>query len=65
MALAIVPFLQDKACSTVQTVRLGKIVKTRGECQKAEVNRISPFLCQAGEVCTNTSLRDREERRAL
>lgn len=32
---------------------------------KAEVNRISPFFCQDGEVCTNTSLHDREERRAL
>lgn len=32
---------------------------------KAEVNRISPFFCQASKVCTNTSLRDREERRAL
>ncbi len=32
---------------------------------KAEVNRISLLFCQAGKVCTNTSLRDREERRAL
>lgn len=34
MVLTIVPLLQDKACSTVQTARLGKIVKTRGECQR-------------------------------
>lgn len=32
--LTIVPLRQDKACSTVQTARLGKIVKTRDECQR-------------------------------
>lgn len=32
---------------------------------KAEVNRIAPFFCRDGEVCTNTSLHDTEERRAL
>lgn len=42
-----------------------KDCKNKWWMSKAEVNRISPFFCQAGEVCTNTSLRDREERRAL
>lgn len=42
-----------------------KDCKNKRWMSKAEVNRISPFFCQAGKVCTNTSLRDREERRAL
>lgn len=42
-----------------------KDCKNKRWMSKAEVNRISPFFCQASEVCTNTSLRDREERRAL
>lgn len=42
-----------------------KDCKNKRWMSKAKVNRISPFFCQAGEVCTNTSLRDREERRAL
>lgn len=42
-----------------------KDCKNKRWMSKAKVNRISPFFCRAGEVCTNTSLRDREERRAL
>lgn len=42
-----------------------KDCKNKRWMSKAEVNRISPLFCQAGKVCTNTSLRDREERRAL